>query len=215
MKRFQGTHLFLAGLLVLFPSAVRSQPSHVEQLRDAAVACLGTTLTDIESFTLDADERAPYLRSQLVAHWINERRQVYESDSLRTERELPAFRYYVDDVQITLRRLGSGRVERKARVALRYTLFGPGKQILADSMCDEQIVEIIFFPDRLSGAYQLCLVELKPLADFIKLFQVGGKKVGAAVQAPVFLFRVDDKLFVMLFAFFYNSYNRMCYTKGT
>ena len=81
MKRFRGKYLFPAALLVLLPSAVCAQPAHVQQLRDAAVACLGTTLGDIKSFTLEADERAPYLRSQLVAHWINEGREVFETDS--------------------------------------------------------------------------------------------------------------------------------------
>ncbi len=195
MKRFQGKHLFLAGLLVFLPSAVYSQPSHVEQLRDAAVACLGTTLADIQSFTLVADERAPYLRSSLVARWLNERREVYESDSLRTDRELPAFRYHVDDVQITLRRIGSGRVERIARVALRYTLLGPGKQILADSMCDEQIVDTIA-EDRVRTLADPRFAETNVRLEYESLFKrilEPAVIVGAAVVGTYLFFNLRSK----------------------
>ncbi len=159
------------------------------------MACLGTTLADIESFTLDADERAPYLRSQLVAHWINEGREVYETDSLRTERALPGFRYRVDGVQITLRRIGSGRVERKADVALRYTLLSPGKQILADSMCDERLIDTVP-EDRVRTLADPRFAETNVLLEYDSLFKrILGPVVivGAAVVGTYLFFNLRSK----------------------
>jgi len=195
MKPFRGKYLFLATQLVLLSSAVRAQPSHVEQLHDAAVACVGTTLGDIESFTLDADERAPYLRSQFVAYWINEGRDVYETDSLRIERELPDFRYRVDQAQITLRSLGRGRIERKAIVALRYTLRGPGEQILADSMCEEQRIDTITM-DRVRTLADPRFTETNVLLENESLFKrILGPSiiVGAAVIGTYLFFNLRSK----------------------
>ncbi|GMQ82335.1 MAG: hypothetical protein BMS9Abin05_1784 [Rhodothermia bacterium] len=133
---------FLISVIFTLTSALaQAQSSHLEQLQTAGIECIGGVLANVESFELDADERAPYLRPALVSHWMAEGRTVYAADSSNVDLKLPRFQYRVDDIGVDVRRLGSGLVERTASVAMRYVLTGPDSQILADNMCRRELVD--------------------------------------------------------------------------
>ena len=134
-------HLLFIVIFTLASAPAQAQASHLEQLQIAVIECIGGVLANVDSFELDADERAPYLRPALVSHWMDEGRIVYTADSSNVDLKLPRFQYRVDVVRIGIRGLSSGLVERTASVAMRYVLTGPDSQILADNMCSRELVD--------------------------------------------------------------------------
>lgn len=134
-------YLLIIGLFLLTGVGAQAQSSHMQQLQTAGIECIGDVLANVDSFELDADTRAPFLRPALVAKWKDEGHTVYSADSTTAGLKLPRFQYRIDDVRIGVRSLGSGSVERTASVSMRYILTGPDSQILADNLCSREIVD--------------------------------------------------------------------------
>lgn len=136
-------HLLFIAVFTSMSALSSAQPVHLERLQAAGIECVADVLIGVDSFELDADERAPYLRPALVSHWMNEGHTVYTIDSSNVDLKLPRFRYRIDKVSIHMRRLGSGLVERTASVAMWYIFTGPDAQILADSLCSQELVDTV------------------------------------------------------------------------
>ena len=132
-------------LLTVFCSATISaaQPAHVDRLQEAGLRCLAGAPAGVESVTLAAHARAPYLRSAFVEAWRRQGISVFETDSLGAAADRAAFRYDVEEVRIAFERAGSGVVARAARVSLHYMLIAPNGMILADELCSGETTDTL------------------------------------------------------------------------
>ena len=137
--------LFLVTILALLWTArpAQAQPTHVQQLQELGIRCLGNVPGNLGSFRLDGDESAPYLPSALFSYWSDNDRQVFDNDTLRTDVRLPVLFYRLENVGIDLKRAKSGGILRTASLGVRYRLSGPGGQILADNQCSDSLTDTL------------------------------------------------------------------------
>lgn len=169
--------------------AAIGQPTHVEQLQDLGIRCLGSVPSDLSAFRLDSDERAPYVRSGLFSFWNEGGKQVFSNDSTRTEKSLPLLAYRIDQVRIELNRLNSDRVERLAVLDIRYTLSGPGGQLLADNLCSESATDTLSteLADAFKDSrYPETSVQLQSTGWFHRIIQPAVVAGAAAIGAYLF-----------------------------
>lgn len=120
-----------------------AQESHVERLQRAGVECLGAVPSTLDQLHLNPSERAPYVRTALVRHWMESGKVIFSKESAPGSTGLPALQYTVDRIGIDLGKIQSGRVPRIAFLGIRYVLTGPDSEVLADSRCDSSVSDTL------------------------------------------------------------------------
>lgn len=118
----------------LYADSTLAQNSHIQQLQDIAGECLATSPGEFESFVLDSDSAAPYVRQYLFSRWQEEDRKMYLADSLGS---MPRLKYRVLEAKIELYRAGKNRIGRTTRLSLSIQLTGPDGELLSDRLCGD------------------------------------------------------------------------------
>ncbi len=127
--------------LLLTAGPALAQPTHVQQLQELGIRCLGRVPGDLREFRLDGDESSPYLFPALTSYWSENNKRVFVNDTTRTDARIPVLSYRVENADIDLRRAGQGGLIRTANLAVRYRLSGPDGQILSDNQCSDTIAD--------------------------------------------------------------------------
>lgn len=108
--------------------------------------CLQDAPGSVRTFALAPPDTMPYLRAAVISAWQERDLDVSMASTARDE--LTTLRYDVDDLTITYRRVGRGKLRRDISLSLQYTVATPDGRIIHDAVCRETAVDTIRTRDR-------------------------------------------------------------------
>lgn len=116
-------------------SPASAQSTNAEIFADLALSCLAEAPDTLTSFSLDAPEGYPYMRTALVREWTASGRGIYLPDTTAAPAARAALAYDVERAAVRYERAGRGHVERSIDLALRYRVTAADGRLLQESSC--------------------------------------------------------------------------------
>ena len=99
-----------------------------------ATECLGPPTESLTSFSLQSDERLPFIVSPLFRIWTEEGKTIYQADS--TSIGLPLLRYRITNAEVSYDRIDRVSLTRSVHLAMEVRATSPDGAILHDHFCE-------------------------------------------------------------------------------